>query len=228
MELTDQQRIAEITALCDEAQTRIAKVSGVDLTAPEISISIYNDIAPTCERNLRKLAGNANQYIPFLLSLLELQFPYCREAYTDKRTYSEMYLSLVEDAKKDLAIGKMDKREAIVRIKDHMEAHGIGKPPHVKVAKALNMAVAALRAEEEGRCVVLPCKVSRIEEAIQSLYENNGCLYNDIGLSNDYGDCRKGCFRCVCDGLRAEAEAEAACKPDGGGQDARKGVSGER
>ena len=68
--MTDQQRIAEIKALCDAAQTRIAKVSGADLTAPGISISIYNDIAPTCERNLRKLAGNANQYIPFLLTQL--------------------------------------------------------------------------------------------------------------------------------------------------------------
>ena len=63
------------------------------------------------------------------------------------------------------------------------------------------------KAEQEGRLVVLPCKVERIKDAVQKLYESNGCLYSDIGLSHDYGDCSQGCYQCVVDGLRAEAEA---------------------
>lgn len=39
----------------------------------------------------------------------------------------------------------MTRKEAIARIKDHMEHHGIGEYPHVKLAEALNMALTALR-----------------------------------------------------------------------------------
>lgn len=39
----------------------------------------------------------------------------------------------------------MTREEAIARIKDHMEHHGIGEYPHVKLAEALNMALTALR-----------------------------------------------------------------------------------
>ena len=60
-------------------------------------------------------------------------------------------------------------------------------------------------AEREQRCVVLPCKVERIKEAVQGIYESYGCPYCDIGLSHGYGDCRKGCFQCIVDGLHAEA-----------------------
>lgn len=67
-------------------------------------------------------------------------------------------------------------------------------------------------AEQDGRCVVLPCKVERIKDAAQKLYESNGCLYSDIGLSHDYGDCSQGCYQCVVDGLRAEADAALAEK----------------
>lgn len=38
----------------------------------------------------------------------------------------------------------MTRKEAIARIKDHMEHHGIGEYPHVKLAEALNMALSAL------------------------------------------------------------------------------------
>lgn len=43
----------------------------------------------------------------------------------------------------------MDRKEAILRIKDHMEHHGIGKYPHLKLKKALDMAIAALDAPNE-------------------------------------------------------------------------------
>lgn len=38
----------------------------------------------------------------------------------------------------------MTREEAIARIKDHMEHHGIGKYPHIKLAEALTMAISAL------------------------------------------------------------------------------------
>lgn len=38
----------------------------------------------------------------------------------------------------------MTREEAIARIQDHMEHHGIGKYPHIKLAEALNIAISAL------------------------------------------------------------------------------------
>ena len=43
----------------------------------------------------------------------------------------------------------MDRKEAILRIKDHMEHHGIGKYPHLKLKEALDMAIAALSQQNE-------------------------------------------------------------------------------
>ena len=43
----------------------------------------------------------------------------------------------------------MDRKEAILRIKDHMEHHGIGKYPHLKLKEALDMAIAALSPPNE-------------------------------------------------------------------------------
>lgn len=40
----------------------------------------------------------------------------------------------------------MNEREAIERIRDHIEVHRIGTYPHIKLAEALNMAITALRA----------------------------------------------------------------------------------
>ena len=39
----------------------------------------------------------------------------------------------------------MDRKEAIFRIKDHIEHHGIDKYPHLKLKEALDMAITALR-----------------------------------------------------------------------------------
>ena len=38
----------------------------------------------------------------------------------------------------------MDRKEAILRIKEHMKHHGIGKYPHLKLKEALDMAIAPL------------------------------------------------------------------------------------
>ena len=43
----------------------------------------------------------------------------------------------------------MDRKEAILRIKDHMEHHGIGKYPHLKLKEAFDMSIAALDAPNE-------------------------------------------------------------------------------
>lgn len=43
----------------------------------------------------------------------------------------------------------MNRKEAILRIKDHMEHHGIGKYPHLKSKEALDMAIAALSPPNE-------------------------------------------------------------------------------
>ena len=43
----------------------------------------------------------------------------------------------------------MDRKEAILRIKDHMKHHGIGKYPHLKLKEALDMAIAALSQPNE-------------------------------------------------------------------------------
>lgn len=45
----------------------------------------------------------------------------------------------------------MDRKEAIERIKRHMIVHQIGVYPHIKLAEALLMAIAALQ-EPEHRC----------------------------------------------------------------------------
>ncbi len=39
----------------------------------------------------------------------------------------------------------MDRKEAILRIKDHMAAHHIGEYPHIRLKEALDMALSALR-----------------------------------------------------------------------------------
>ena len=43
----------------------------------------------------------------------------------------------------------MDRKEAILRIKEHMKHHGSGKYPHLKLKEALDMAIAALSPPNE-------------------------------------------------------------------------------
>ena len=44
----------------------------------------------------------------------------------------------------------MDRKEAILRIKEHMKHHGIGKYPHLKLKEALDMAIVALSQPNEA------------------------------------------------------------------------------
>lgn len=43
----------------------------------------------------------------------------------------------------------MDRKEAILRIKEHVKHHGIGKYPHLKLKEALDMAIVALSQPNE-------------------------------------------------------------------------------
>ena len=62
----------------------------------------------------------------------------------------------------------MDRKEAVLRIKNHMEHHGIGKYPHLKLKEALDMAIAALSPPNEP----LAC-----EECIYEHNEHENCNY---------------------------------------------------
>lgn len=44
----------------------------------------------------------------------------------------------------------MTNEEAIQSILDHIKVHKIGKYPHIRIAEAINMALAALRAQAEA------------------------------------------------------------------------------
>ena len=47
----------------------------------------------------------------------------------------------------------MTRQEAIKRIENHMEVFNILEDPHIKIREALNMAMAALREQEERRWI---------------------------------------------------------------------------
>lgn len=70
----------------------------------------------------------------------------------------------------------MTREEAIARIKDHMEHHGIGKYPHIKLAEALNMDLSALR----------PVSRERVEE-IKGVW-----IFNDDWWEFQCSECHKG------------------------------------
>lgn len=71
------------------------------------------------------------------------------------------------------------------------------------------------RAQREGRCVVLPCSVERLKWAVEGIHDAYGCPYGEMRIPAQYGDCRKGCFDCIVDGLRQEAE-RALSEREGG------------
>ena len=47
----------------------------------------------------------------------------------------------------------MKREEAIKRIQAHMDLHRIGDYPHIKLREALNMAISALREQEDRRWI---------------------------------------------------------------------------
>ena len=66
----------------------------------------------------------------------------------------------------------MDRKEAILRIKDHMEHHGIGKYPHLKLKEALDMAIAALSQPNEPLTLE---QLREMDEPTPVWWEKAGC-----------------------------------------------------
>ena len=62
----------------------------------------------------------------------------------------------------------MTAEEAIKRIRDHMDVHHIGEYPHIKISEALNMAISALREQEERRWIPVTDRLP--EKATEYLY----------------------------------------------------------
>lgn len=79
--------------------------------------------------------------------------------------------------------------EAIGRIKDHMCRHGIGKYPHIHIADALEMAISALREQEERAAPCMHCDGSETPFPVFSdvpyasynriVFEDGHALMND-------------------------------------------------
>lgn len=81
----------------------------------------------------------------------------------------------------------MDRKEAILRIKDHMEHHGIGKYPHLKLKEALDMAIAALSQQNE------PMTLEQLREingepiyVTTKNYGDGWCILNWHGVNKSY------------------------------------------
>ena len=83
----------------------------------------------------------------------------------------------------------MNRKEAIERIKRHMIVHKIGEYPHIKLAEALSMAIAALQEPEIVHCK--DCKhwindypysniVKKCELAGYMVGENGYCVYGKV------------------------------------------------
>ena len=94
----------------------------------------------------------------------------------------------------------MDRKEAILRIKDHIEHHGIGKYPHLKLKEALDIAIAALDMPNEpltwdklGTMIEKPVYIVEMENGksywalVYTVSDTGTLLASAIDL-NDYGD----------------------------------------
>ena len=71
----------------------------------------------------------------------------------------------------------MTAEEAIKRIQDHMDVHRIGEYPHIKLGEALNMAISALRDQEERRWIPVT----------ERLPEKNGAFLVYVNARNKWG-----------------------------------------
>ncbi len=66
----------------------------------------------------------------------------------------------------------MTAEEAIKRIQDHMDVHRIGDYPHIKLREALNMAISALREQEERRWISVNDRLPK-EDGFYRVYHKN-------------------------------------------------------
>lgn len=85
----------------------------------------------------------------------------------------------------------MDRAEAIERIKRHMIVHQIGEYPHIKLAEAFELAIAALQEPEMVRCK--DCRLRKTEECAMQ-YECDCGQEHTWENDNDY--CSWGIKEC--------------------------------
>ena len=71
----------------------------------------------------------------------------------------------------------MNREEAINRIENHMEVHGIGEYPHIKLKEALDMALSALR--PVSREQVILCKDCRYWQGNNGGYPHPECRWGN-------------------------------------------------
>ena len=84
----------------------------------------------------------------------------------------------------------MDNKEAIRRIKDHIQLHKIGEWPHIYLREALNMAIEAL--EKQTPKIPLKWEYWTVESPIPNDdwgYECPCCGNQDIDYPDHYCDC---------------------------------------
>ena len=83
----------------------------------------------------------------------------------------------------------MTAEEAIKRIQDHMDVHRIGEYPHIKLSKALNMAISALRDQEERSWIPVTEKLPDVGIEVLIYSEDDGvCVDYYVGDSFGYYD----------------------------------------
>lgn len=80
----------------------------------------------------------------------------------------------------------MNREEAINRIENHMEVHGIGEYPHIALKEALDMAITALR--PVSREQVILCRDCRFWQDNNGGYPHPECRWgnNETPDANDY------------------------------------------
>lgn len=75
----------------------------------------------------------------------------------------------------------MTNREAIKRIKDHMEVHKIGEYPHIKLAEAINMAIDALN----GQQAHVKFDRSRWDGCDYCKISCGNCVYSNLDITKE-------------------------------------------
>ena len=103
----------------------------------------------------------------------------------------------------------MDRKEAILRIKDHMEHHGIGKYPHLKLKEALDMAITALSPPNE------PLTLEQLREM-----DGEPVWFDTIKRWGIVKVCRDGVFVLTKSGEFEVGRCKYYRRPPEGGEDA--------
>lgn len=104
----------------------------------------------------------------------------------------------------------MTREEAIKRIENHMEVHRIGEYPHIKISEALNMALSALREQEERDNPKPLTNADRIRAmSDEELCKLIMCTPDVPCEGNGYPEkCNCKCEECIMNWLQQPAEGE--------------------